>query len=343
MSNRVEMQSLGDPLLNDDDGSATYGDLDERTRTCGEKFRSKIKIVIGLGEIATWDLWRSAIAELIAVVIFVFVGVGSVISTNIANTNAEGGTDVGGAVSSITVIALTHGFAIAVLASSIGHISGGHINPAVSFAMMLTGNISIVRGLVYMSLQIVAGALGAALLALCTPSEFRQDWQHDLHADVTPIQGFIIEIVLTFFLLFTIFANAVDQRGNSVMAPFFIGLAVATDHFMGRTILAYVCLRVWYYHLSHSSTLPFSPPFFLLLLFQAVPLTGASMNPARSFGPAFIHGDYLKNYYIYWFGPLVGATGAAFVYRLIFIHGDQAEKNFSSVTKKLESIERKLQ
>eukprot|EP00055_Hartaetosiga_balthica_P007726 m.27041 g.27041 ORF g.27041 m.27041 type:complete len:308 (-) comp5906_c1_seq2:295-1218(-) len=307
MSNRVEMQSLGDPLLNDDDGSATYGDLDERTRTCGEKFRSKIKIVIGLGEIATWDLWRSAIAELIAVVIFVFVGVGSVISTNIANTNAEGGTDVGGAVSSITVIALTHGFAIAVLASSIGHISGGHINPAVSFAMMLTGNISIVRGLVYMSLQIVAGALGAALLALCTPSEFRQDWQHDLHADVTPIQGFIIEIVLTFFLLFTIFANAVDQRGNSVMAPFFIGLAVATDHFM------------------------------------AVPLTGASMNPARSFGPAFIHGDYLKNYYIYWFGPLVGATGAAFVYRLIFIHGDQAEKNFSSVTKKLESIERKLQ
>eukprot|EP00056_Hartaetosiga_gracilis_P009245 m.132100 g.132100 ORF g.132100 m.132100 type:complete len:314 (-) comp13085_c0_seq6:247-1188(-) len=313
MSN-IEMNDLNNSLLGNNSDEEYADDLDERKLTCCEKVQSKIKIVIGVKELATWNLWRSAIAEFIAVIIFVFVGVGSVISTNIASTvdesNSSAAAEVAsscGGVSAITIIALTHGFAIAVLASSIGHISGGHINPAVSFAMMLTGNISIIRGLIYMALQIVAGALGAALLALCTPSEFRQDWQHELHADITPIQGFIIEVVLTFFLLFTIFGNAVDKRGNSTLAPFLIGLAVATDHFM------------------------------------AVPLTGASMNPARSFGPAFIHGDYLKHYYIYWFGPLVGATGAAFVYRLVFQHGDQTERTLKTITNKLDSIERKLQ
>jgi glycerol uptake facilitator-like aquaporin len=96
-------------------------------------------------------------------------------------------------------------------------------------------------------------------------------------------------VILTFILVFTIFATAIDKRGNAAWAPMAIGLVVFVDHLI------------------------------------AVPLTGASMNPARSLGPALIHGQW-ADHWVYWAGPIVGAIVAAVTYVLIFGTKDDQAK-----------------
>ncbi len=109
---------------------------------------------------------------------------------------------------------------------------------------------------------------------------------HALSVDVVP--GLIVEMVLTFTLVFVIFATAIDPNGPGRLAPFAIGLTVMVD------------------------------------LFVSVPLTGASMNPARSFGPALVTGEW-ANHWVYWVGPIVGAVLAAVIYELIYIRGREEE------------------
>lgn len=95
----------------------------------------------------------------------------------------------------LTAIALSHGFAIAVLVSGIAHLSGGHVNPAVSFAMIVTGNISVIRGVLYMVLQTVGSALGAAMLAACLPKRLHRGLgAHARNENISPFQGFLIEV-----------------------------------------------------------------------------------------------------------------------------------------------------
>ena len=100
--------------------------------------------------------------------------------------------------------------------------------------------------------------------------------------------GVLVEAVLTFILVFTVFATAMDKRGMANLAPIAIGLAVLVDHFVG------------------------------------VPLTGASMNPARSFGPALVAG-FWEDHWVYWLGPLIGGGLAALVYYLTFMWGREEE------------------
>ncbi len=100
--------------------------------------------------------------------------------------------------------------------------------------------------------------------------------------------GVLVEAVLTFVLVFTVFATAMDPRGMANLAPIAIGLAVLVDHFVG------------------------------------VPLTGASMNPARSFGPALVAG-FWDDHWVYWLGPLIGGGLAALVYYLTFMWGREDE------------------
>ena len=93
----------------------------------------------------------------------------------------------------------------------------------------------------------------------------------------------IMEVIVTFALVFVIFATAVDSRGIGTMAPLAIGLTVAIDHLL------------------------------------AVPITGASMNPARSFGPALVSGSW-ADHWIYWIGPLLGGVLAGLLYQFVFIN-----------------------
>lgn len=217
------------------------------------------------------------IAEFIGTFALIFVGAGSII----ASPSAPGvmGTLVG--------IALAHGLTIAVMASSVGHISGGHLNPAVTVGMMATGKIEVSKGVGYIVSQVLGAVIAALLLAACFPSEAVNAAKLGtplLASNVSVLAGIVLEAVTTFFLVFVIFGTAVDARGPK-MGALFIGLTIALD------------------------------------ILVIGPLTGGAMNPARSFGPALVSGN-LENFWVYWVGPIVGAVAAAVLYSSVLAPKD---------------------
>jgi len=226
--------------------------------------------------------YRAAAAELIATFFFVFLGVGLVIVTgNILG----GGMDTG----RLIAISLGHGLAIAMLVSATAHLSGGHINPAVTFAAIITQRISAANGIFYIIAQIAGGTLGALAAGLLIPEVMGGGLgegagtlgSHALAPAVSVGQGLGIEIILTAVLVFVVFGAAMDKRGVGFVAPLAIGLAVTVDHFVG------------------------------------VPLTGASMNPARTLGPAIMANTW-SDVWVYIVGPLAGAAIAGLVYHYGF-------------------------
>lgn len=214
------------------------------------------------------------IAEAIGTFLFFFVGMGAVVLGGHLN-----GADTGGLVG----VALAHGLALAVLVSALGPISGGHFNPAVTFAVWITGRIESVRAALYVVAQL-AGALaaGLALRAVFTEASWGPVALGTPAVDpaIGTTGAIVVEAILTVLLLFAVFGTAIDPRAPKI-GGLAIGLAVAADILMGG------------------------------------PLTGAAMNPARWFGPAVASGTY-ADWYVWWIGPLVGAAVAALIYRYAF-------------------------
>ena len=211
------------------------------------------------------------VAEALGTFLFFFVGMGAVITTTWIQ-----GADLGG----LVTVALAHGLALAVLVSALGPISGGHFNPAVTFAVWITGRIEPVRAALYVAAQLA----GAVLAALALRVVFNDAaWRPvnlatpEVLGGVGVVQAIVIEAILTVVLLVAVFGTAIDPRAPK-LGGLAIGLAVAADILMGG------------------------------------PLTGAAMNPARWFGPAVVSGT-LDNWYVWWIGPLVGAAVAALIYR----------------------------
>jgi aquaporin TIP len=233
-------------------------------------------------------LWRAAIAEGIAVLLFVFIGAGAVaVITAPDLITADGGLTV----PALTAIALAHGLAIATMVAMTASISGGHVNPAVTTALVITGRMKLAPGIVYVAAQLIGAVIGALLLQMVLVSGV--EGSLGAHGGVSDAvdgegAGVVVEMILTFVLVFTVFAVAVDpRRGLGTIAPLMIGLAILIDHFVG------------------------------------VPLTGASMNPARSFGPALV-ADEWTDHWIYWAGPLLGGALAGMVYMLLYWKQDDA-------------------
>lgn len=223
----------------------------------------------------------AALAELIATMLFVFIGAGTVVVV-IGAFPENLGADT------LLAIAVAHGLAIAVLASAIGGISGGHINPAVTFAMILTGRQKLGPGLVYVAAQLIGAVIGALLLQVVLQDDVEANLgAHALNDNLVDgsMGGLIVEIILTFVLVAAVFGAAVDRRGPAAIAPIAIGFAVLIDHLIG------------------------------------VPLTGASMNPARSFGPALVAGEW-DDFWIYVVGPLAGGAIAGLLYTMVFMDPD---------------------
>lgn len=221
------------------------------------------------------DLVVGGAAEFLATFFFIILGAGTVVVTG---TITGGDLDI----SRLLVISVAHGIAIMLLVTATANISGGHINPAVTISMILTKNISVLKGILYIACQIGGATLGALILCWLIP-ESGNLGSHGLGSNVTALQGLGMEIVLTFALVFVIFATAVDPKGLGKLAPIAIGLIVMADHLLG------------------------------------VPLTGASMNPARSFGPALVSMTW-DNHWIYWIGPIAGGVSAAIVYKILFLN-----------------------
>lgn len=227
------------------------------------------------------DDYRAALAEFFATMLFVFLGPGSVIASGITAPGAQLTAD------KLMVIASGHGLAIAVLVWASGHISGGHINPAVTFGAWIAGKIGLQRGILYIVAQLLGAVVGAAILAYVIPDNIQGTLgAHALGAGVTPIAGVVVEIVLTFTLVGVVLMTAMHPRGPGNVAALAIGLAVLIDHLTG------------------------------------VPLTGASMNPARSFGPALVAGAW-ADHWVYWVGPLIGAALAAIIVKQVYLKAEE--------------------
>jgi MIP family channel proteins len=230
--------------------------------------------------------WRAVLAEFIATLLFIFIGAGAVaVVTGVLGLNPREDA------AALVAIALAHGLAIAVLVAATARISGGHINPAVTFAMVVTGRMKAGPGVLYIAAQLAGAVVGALLLdAVLVSSVEGNLGAHTLNdtALSSDFGGLIVEIVLTFAFVFTVFAVAVDPRGPANFAPIAIGLAILIDHFVG------------------------------------VPLTGASMNPARSFGPALVANEW-DDHWVYWIGPLTGGALAGLVYYFVYMTRDDED------------------
>lgn len=196
------------------------------------------------------------------------------------------GTPAVGAGGGLVAIALAQGLALSAAVSLFGGISGAHFNPAVTIGMMATRRIGPAAAGVYIGVQL-AGAIAAALVcrAVFPPAASAQALVGLPlpQAWVTPYGLLLAEIVMTFLLMLAIYGTAIDERGRAVkIGALAIGLTYA----------------------------------FNILAAGAV--TGASMNPARSFGPALLSGVWTHHVY-YWIGPVIGATLAALLYDRVLL------------------------
>lgn len=183
-------------------------------------------------------------------------------------------------------IALAHGLILAVMVSALMRISG-HFNPAVTIGFVVTRRIEVTMAGVYIVAQILGAILGAYVLKWTFPFtlfEATRGGGQAVALQVTGGQAFLLEFVATFFLVLVVFGTAVDPKAPRI-GGLAIGLTVAAD------ILA------------------------------IGPLTGGSMNPARSFGPAVASGVF-EAQIIYWAAPIAGGIVAALLYEYLFLRRD---------------------
>ena len=214
----------------------------------------------------TLPLWRRATAEGFATFALVFAGCGAVVA------------DARGADLGTVGIALTFGLVIMVMVYATGHLSGAHINPAVTVAFTLSRHFARRDAAAYVVAQCAGAAGGALLLLAAWPDE-----PGALGATVPAAAvgtALVYEVVLTAFLMFVIMAVATDTRAVGAAAAIAIGGTVALDALFGG------------------------------------PVSGASMNPARSLGPGLAAWEW-QDFWIYIAGPLIGAVLGAFAYQAV--------------------------
>ena|SRR5437879_5616644 len=215
---------------------------------------------------------------------FALIFIGVGVIANHANLSSNSG---------LLAVALAHGFTIAVMVSATGGISGGHLNPAVTLGVLVGGKIDVPRAISYWISQLAGATLAALLVAdlLNGPEASGRELVFKgtpaVGKGATPLQSIGIEAVLTFFLVFVVYGSAIDVRAPKI-GGLAIGLTVALDILFGG------------------------------------PFTGAAMNPARTFGPAVIGGQW-ENHYVYWIGPMLGGALAGLLYGHFLIKPDKIE------------------
>ena len=213
------------------------------------------------------DAGRRLVAEFIGTFALIFIGVGAI---------AVGAGLVG--------VSFAHGLVIAVMASAVGHISGGHFNPAVTFGFLITRRMAPVLAGAYIVTQLAAATIAALLLEVVYPSEANLDAGVPvLNPAMDALPGAMLEAVLTFFLVWVVFATAADARGAfTSIAGLAIGLVIVFGMLIGYA------------------------------------LTGAAMNPARAFGPELVSNTW-GDFWIWYVGPLAGGAIAALLYDELYL------------------------
>ncbi|HEY2355035.1 MAG TPA: aquaporin [Gaiellaceae bacterium] len=221
------------------------------------------------------DMLRRGVAEFIGTFTLIFIGGGAGIA--VAHYHPSTSADLVG-------VALANGLAIGIMVTNLGHISGGHFNPAITLGFLSTKRIAASLAGLYWACQLLGGTVAALILRELTSRAAVAHHAAPIPAaHLTDAKAVIFELILTFFLVWAVWATAVDPRGAfKAIAGLAIGLTITIDVLMGG------------------------------------PFTGAAMNPARAFGPE-LAGKVWTGWWVYWIGPMLGALLAAQVYEYLYL------------------------
>lgn len=189
----------------------------------------------------------------------------------------------GGAGIGLLGFAIAYGLVVATMVYALGYISGCHINPAATIAFWATNRIEANKAVFYIGSQLIGAVAGGYVLGILFPQAITSVHLGvtSLGKGVTLFQGMLLEFIITFLLVLVIFATVVDQRAPRGFAGLAIGIVILFGVIVGG------------------------------------PITGGSMNPARTFGPAVASG-FFENHLVYWIGPVLGGIAAGFLYEKVF-------------------------
>ncbi len=255
---------------------------------------------------STIDNYKKYLAELLGTFALVFVGAGCVCADYYLVKNGSQGFGLLG-------IAIAFGFVVVAVAYSLGYVSGAHINPAVTISMVVTRRIKAGVGAMYIVSQVAGATFAGYLLKILFPEALASVFLGTcvLGSNVSVAQAIVMEAVITFLLVFVVYATVVDKRSTPALAGLAIGFVVLFGVMVGGAI------------------------------------SGGSMNPARVLGPAIASGHF-ANHYVWWIGPIVGGVTAGFTYDLIFSEKKKQHplvngiKRTNSMVKTRKSNNRKL-
>lgn len=242
--------------------------------------------VFDTNEFILWSFYRAIIAEFVATLLFLYITIATVIG-HVHNQANCGGVGILG-------IAWSFGGMIFILVYCTAGISGGHINPAVTFGLFLARKVSLPRAVLYMVAQCLGAICGVGLVKAFQKSYYVSSGggANFVAHGYTKGTGLAAEIIGTFVLVYTVF-SATDPKRSArdshvpVLAPLPIGFAVFMVHL------------------------------------ATIPITGTGINPARSFGAAVIYGHQQSwdDHWIFWVGPFAGAAAAAAYHQYILRAG----------------------
>jgi len=215
---------------------------------------------------------KNTVVEFVGTFALIFVGAGSIIA-------------IGG--QNLVAIALAHGLALGLMVAAAGHISGALFNPSVTIGLMTVRRMPVGRGIYYILAQLVGALVAALTLKILFPAATVAAVNlgtPTVGSGIGTAAAALAEVVMTFFLVYSVFGVAVDNRGPRAIAGLVIGLTITMDIFVGGG------------------------------------LTGAAMNPARWFGPAVVQGTF-DNGWLYWLAPTIGAMIAALLWNEFYLRG----------------------
>ncbi|KAJ8682723.1 hypothetical protein QAD02_018515 [Eretmocerus hayati] len=244
---------------------------------------ASLRTTLGVNELTDkkHNLFRALVAEFLGTMLLNFFGCGSAITGD------------------VLTISFSFGLTVAGVIQAIGHISGGHVNPAVTVGLLAIGKVSLIRALLYIIVQCGGAIAGSAVLRALTDNEYVDKiGALKLESNTSPVQGFGVEFFLAFILVLVV-CGACDpgKPESKSLAPLIIGLAVTVGHIVG------------------------------------IKRTSTGMNPARALGAAVVSNSY-PEHWLYWVGPLLGGPAAALIYAHVLGHVKESElpKPYASVS-----------